>query len=262
MSTSNIAKYPPLLHRLYSVWYRHARVYTRNLFSNGLPPFFEPLIFLGSVGLGLGTYVDKMQGIPYIQFLASGLLVTTAMFTAAFECSYGTFIRLQFSKVYDGMLGAPINVKDLIIGEMIWAGTKGLFFSSAVWFVLFICGIFSLPTFAFIPFVGFLSGLVFASLSLLVTSFVKNINHFNFYFTGFLSPMFFFSGVIFPLDKLPTFLRLTAELTPLTHAVRLVRSLLLFGLDKMAFYDLGYIILFIIIFGYLSVTRLNRRMIL
>ena len=114
------------------------------------------------------------------------------MFTATFECTYGTFIRLEFEKVYDGMLAAPITVHDLIVGEILWAGTKGFFFSFAVLCVLACFRIIHLPQALLAPLVGFLTGVMFSSLSLLVTSFVKTINHFNFFLTGFISPMFFF----------------------------------------------------------------------
>jgi lipooligosaccharide transport system permease protein len=101
------------------------RVYTKNLVSNGLPPFLEPLLFLMGVGLGLGKYIDqKWDGLPYIDFLGTGLLVTAAMFTAAYECTFGTFIRLEFEKVYDGMLAAPITVNNLIVGEILWAAPR------------------------------------------------------------------------------------------------------------------------------------------
>ena len=129
-------KIPSLFLRLYSVWFRHYRVYTKNLISNGFPPFVEPLIFLSAIGLGLGRYVGLIDGTPYIQFLASGILVPPAMFTAAFECTFGTFLRLEFDKVYDGMISSSITVKDLLIGEMLFAGSKGFFFSSAVLIVI------------------------------------------------------------------------------------------------------------------------------
>ena len=97
MTNTNMVKYPPLHKRLYSVWYRHMRVYTKNLISNGLPPFLEPLIFLAGVGMGLGGYIkNDFDGIRYVEYLGIGLLITTAMFTAAFECSFGTFLRLEF----------------------------------------------------------------------------------------------------------------------------------------------------------------------
>lgn len=262
MTNSKTFLYPPLHIRLYSVWYRHMRVYTKNLLSNGFPPFLEPLIFLAGVGLGLGKYItEPIGGVRYIEFLGTGLLVTAAMFTSAFECSFGTFIRLEFEKVYDGMLAAPMTVNNLIVGEMIWAGTKGFFFSFAVLCVLSIFGIIILPYGLLAPFVGFLTGVMFASISLLVTSFVKNINHFNFYFTGFISPMFFFSGVVFPIKNLPDFIRPVAELVPLTHSVRLVRGVCENKYEPIMLLDLIYIVVFIFLIGFFAIYRLRKRMV-
>lgn len=253
--------YPSLAARLYGVWFRHVRVYTKNLISNGLPPFLEPLIFLGGIGLGLGRYVDKMNGTPYIEFLATGLLMTSAMFTASFECSFGTFIRLEFDKVYDGMLAAPMSVRDLIVGEILWAGTKGFFFSSTVLIIVGTFGLVPLPAALVAPFLGFLTGVMFATLSLSITSLVKNINHFNFYFTGLLSPMFFFSGVVFPLENLPPVVRPVAEVVPLTHAVRLTRALIAGSWNRWIAIDAGYILVFVAVFGFLAVTRLKKRLV-
>jgi lipooligosaccharide transport system permease protein len=254
--------YPNLPQRLYSVWYRHMRVYTKNLLSNGLPPFLEPLLFLLGVGLGLGKYItETMEGLSYIEFLGTGLLVTAAMFTAAFECTYGTFIRLEFEKVYDGMLAAPITVNNLIVGEIIWAGTKGFFFSFAVLCVLTAFGIIHLPQALLAPFVGFLTGMMFATLSLWITSFVKTINHFNFYLTGFISPMFFFSGVVFPTSNLPPSVRFMAEVVPLTHAVRLARAVCTSSYRASLLGDLAYVCLFIAIVGMLAIRRLRRRLV-
>jgi len=261
MKNNKINLYPPFLNRIYSVWYRHYKVYTKNIISNGLPPFLEPLIFLAGMGLGLNTYITNMDGVPYLEFLAAGLLLTSAMFTAAFECSYGTFIRMEFDKVYDAMLAAPITLKDLLVGEILWAGTKGFFFSLAVLFVISTFGIVPLNLILLAPFVGFITGVMFAALSLLITSFVSDINQFNFYFTGFLSPMFFFSGVVFPLEKLPSAIRPFAEIFPLTHSIRLVRALCSARFQWHLFLDLGFIIVFTAIVGYFGIKRLGKRLI-
>lgn len=262
MKSSSPMAYPTLSQRLYSVWYRHMRVYTKNLLSNGLPPFLEPVLFLLGIGLGLGKYITQtMEGLAYIEFLGTGLLVTTAMFTSAFECTFGTFIRLEFEKVYDGMLAAPITVNNLIVGEILWAGTKGLFFSSAVLCILTAFGIVHLPQSLLAPLVGFLTGMMFAALSLLVTSFVKTINHFNFYLTGFISPMFFFSGVVFPVSNLPPTVRFVAEIVPLTHAVRLVRAVCLSRYQLGLLGDLAYIAVFIVVVGVLAIKRLRCRLV-
>jgi lipooligosaccharide transport system permease protein len=262
MTDSKTLLYPPLRWRLYSVWYRHMRVYTRNIISNGFPPFVEPFIFLVGVGLGLGKYItEPMGGVRYIEFLGAGLLVTTAMFTSAFECSFGTFIRLEFEKVYDGMLAAPITVNNLIVGEMLWAGSKGLFFSFAVLCILSAFKIITLPYGLLAPLVGFLTGVMFAALSLLVTSFVKTIQHFNFYFTGFISPIFFFSGVVFPIENLPAPVRPLAEIVPLTHSVRLVRSVCTNNYRPVLLLDLLYIAIFILVVGYFAIRRLRKRLV-
>jgi lipooligosaccharide transport system permease protein len=253
--------WPPLSSRLGSVWYRHYRVYVKNLVSNGLPPFLEPLIFLAGIGLGMARYVVSMDNLPYIVFLATGLPITAAMFTAAFECSFGTFIRLEFEKVYDGMLAAPITVNNLLVGEILWAGSKGLFFSLAVVCVEAIFGIVPIPLSFAVCLVGFLTGIMFASISLFVTSFVSTINHFNFYFTGFLSPMFFFSGVVFPLSNLPPFLRPIAEIFPLTHAVRMAREIARGQLTTWFPIDLGCIAVFTVVMGFFAIRRLRRRLI-
>ena len=253
--------YPPLPQRLYSVWYRHMRVYARDLVSNGVPPFLEPLIFLLGIGFGLGRYVSQMQGLPYVVFLATAMPMTSAMFTASYECTFGTFVRLEFSKTYEGMLAAPLTVRDLFLGELLWAGSKGFFFAACVVVAMALFGVAPLPGSLWAPLVGLVTGLSFGALSLLVTSFVKNINHFNFYFTGLLSPMFFFCGAVFPLAELPPAARIASEILPLTHAVRLARALAIADWRPSLLADAVFLLLFAALFGHWAMLRLERRII-
>ena len=253
--------YPPLSSRLLSVWYRHYRVYVKSLVSNGLPPFLEPLIFLAGIGLGMGRYVTSMENLPYITFLATGLPITAAMFTAAFECTFGTFVRLEFEKIYDGMLAAPVTATDLLVGEVLWAGSKSLFFSVAVTLVESAFGIVPFPLTLLVGFIGLLTGIMFACIALFVTSLVSSINHFNFFFTGFLSPMFFFSGVVFPLSNLPPVLRPVAEFFPLTHSVRAAREIATGHLTPWFLLDLACIGAFVLVAGFFGIRRLRRRLI-
>ena len=252
---------PTFWQRIYSVWFRHYRVYTNQFISNGFPPFLEPLIFLSAIGLGLGQFITDMDGIPYIVFLASGIVVSPAMFTAAFECTYGTYIRLEYEKIYDGMVAASMTAKNLLIGEILFAGTKAFFFSGAVLFTFSFFDIVSFPSALLAPVGGFFTGLMFAALSMLVTSMVWNISHFNFYFTGILTPQFFFSGAVFPLSTLPNSLQIVAECLPLTHAVRIVRATCLNQYGFHLIYDGIYIIVFILVVGYFAVRALERRII-
>jgi len=262
MNYNKTYQLPSLWNRISSIWYRHIRVYNSSFFSNALPPFLEPLIFLVGLGLGFGSYIQDMGSVNYLLFLASGIIVTSSMYTAAFECTYGTFIRLEFDRVYDGMLGAPISPNNLILGEILFAGTKGLFFSLAVLMVTWVAGIIDYPLSFMATLIGFICGIMFATLSLLITSFVKNINHFNFYFTGLLSPMFFFSGAVFPLENLPQAMQWVAEAIPLTHVVRMARAFCIPGqLDLYLLNDLLYCTVFIMLTGYLAIRRIKRRLI-
>lgn len=253
---------PPRLGvRLFSVWFRHFRVYTKNLISNGFPPFLEPIFFLVGVGLGLGQFMGIVEGTSYITFLASGIIASSPMFTASYECTFGTFIRLEFDKVYDGMIAASISTRDLFIGEMMFCGTKGLFFSSAVICVIYPFGLIPSPMGLLAPLGGFFASLMFAALGLYVTSLVTNINHFNFYFTGLISPMFFFSGVVFPLSSLPPYIRPVAEIFPLTHAARLIRAFCFNRFDLPTAGSSLYMVLFTVVVGYVAIRRLERRII-
>jgi lipooligosaccharide transport system permease protein len=183
------------------------------------------------------------------------------MYTSAFECTYGTFIRLEFDKVYDGMLAAPITTLDLILGEILWAGTKGFFFSFAVLAMFSIFSVIPLSTSVFAPFVGFLTGILFGAMSLLITSFVKTINHFSFYFTGVLSPMFFFSGVVFPMSNLPKIAQPIAWALPLSHPVALARALCTGRFHAGLVLNVLYILALTAVTGYFAVRRLRKRLV-
>jgi len=257
---SNPPGVPSLSRRLGSVWYRHYRVYRQDLISNGIPPFLEPLFFLAGIGLGLGKYVGFIEDVPFLVFIAAGIAVPSAMFTASFECTFGTFIRLEYDKVYDGMISAPLKVTDLFIGEILFAATKGLFFSGSVTAVLTVFGLTAGPGFLFAPLIGFFTGALFAALSLLITSVVTNINHFNFYFTGLLTPMFFFSGIIFPLEDMPQVMRIIARILPLAHAVTLTRAGWFGQWDPVLLWNMLYMVGLTLVLAAWAIRRLRRRL--
>ena len=252
---------PTIVKRLYSVWYRHYKVYTKNLLSNGFPPFIEPLVFLGGMGLGLGGYIANVDNTPYIKYLAMGLPLSSAMFTAAFECSYGTFYRMEYSKTYEGMLTGPLTVTDLFLGEIIWCGTKGAFYSSAVITVFVVSGTIPFtPSLILVPFVGNLVGLMFGGFSLVFVTFVKSMNSLNFYMSGVLMPLFMFSGIMFPVTNLPKVLQWVVEAFPLVHAVRLQLAICKFEFSYSLILDLVYCVVFTAFFAWLSTRMLNKKL--
>ena len=146
--------------------------------------------------------------------------------------------------------------------EILFAGTKGAFFAFAVLAVTWVFGIIREPMSIFTIVIGFITGVLFAAISMYITSFVKNINHFNFYLTGIISPMFFFSGVVFPEQNLPLYMRYFAEVLPLTHLVRIARAFCIPQLLKInLLIDFIYILIFIITFLILTEKGIKKRLI-
>jgi len=227
------AKPPPRLARLRAVVSRHYVVYASTFLANALPAFLEPILLLTAIGLGLGAYLaEGMAGLPMGAFMGPGALAMTAMFTAAFETTYGTFVRLVYQKTYDGMLATPLTPTDVFLGEVLWCGVKGFMFTSAVLSVYLVFGYFAgwLQHFAWslwaIPLVGANCSILFAALGLHVASITKNMNNFHFFFTGVLSPMSLFSGMVFPVSDLPHGFRELAYALPLFHVTEVNRALL------------------------------------
>lgn len=221
--------------RLWAVVRRHALVFSSTLVANSLPAFLEPLLFLMAVGIGLGAHVTEgFAGLPLPAWMGPGALAITAMFTASFETTYGTYVRLVYQRTYQAVLSTPLTVADAFLGEVLWCGIKGLCFTSGVLLVFMAFGVAQgwaaamHPTAALVPLVGFVCGVLFGALGLRVTAAIQNLNNFNFYITGVLSPLALFSGMVFPVADLPPGLRHVAYALPLFHVTELNR-LLVFG---------------------------------
>src|SRR5512140_1730017 len=160
-------------------------------------------MYLAALGLGLGAFVHEIKGVPYINFIAPGIIASSAMFAAAYECTYGTYVRMFYQKTFDAILATPVNVDDLIAGELIWGASKSMLYGTIIIAVISAFGLVGSPLIlAAIP-VIFLSGLIFAELSLMFVAIVPGIDSFNYFYTLFLTPMFLFSGIFFPVDTLP-----------------------------------------------------------
>lgn len=226
-----------------AVWRRNASMYQRTWKTNLLPNFFEPVFYLAAIGIGVGAYISEMGGVPYVEFLAPGLVCVAAMNGASFEVTYNIFVRMNFEKAYDVMLTTPVEPDDVLIGEVLWAVTRASIYGGAFFIVTVAFGYATLPVAVLTLPVIALTGLMFASLGLVFSLHVRQIDFFSFYFTLFLTPLFLFSGVFFPLEE-----RLTsgwlwvAEALPLIHPVRLARSLFTGNLAWIAAWDTAYMI--------------------
>lgn len=210
--------------RAFRVWQRHFTVYTKLYKSSIALNFVEPVLYLAALGLGLGAFVREINGMPYIDFIAPGIIASSSMFAAVYECSYGTYVRMTYQKTFDAILATPVNIDDLIAGELMWGATKSLLYGTIIIFVISALGLVESPLVLLAVPVLFMSGLIFAEISLIFVAVVPGIDSFNYFFTLFMTPMFLFSGIFFPLDTLPPLVTKIAFFTPLYHLVNVCRS--------------------------------------
>ncbi len=210
--------------RAFRVWQRHWTVYTKLYRTSFALNFAEPALYLVAMGLGLGAFVQNIHGQPYINYIAPGIVASSSVFAAVYECTYGTYIRMTFQKTFDAILATPINLDDLIAGELIWGATKSVIFGITIMIVIALFGLVDSPLIVLsIPFI-FLGGLIFAELSVLFCSLVPGIDFFSYFYTLFMTPLFLFSGIFFPLDSMPPIVARLASFTPLYHLVNICRA--------------------------------------
>jgi lipooligosaccharide transport system permease protein len=226
-----------------SVWWRNFALYRRTWKLNLLPNFFEPLLYLVSIGIGVGAYVSEMGGTSYVAFLAPGLVAVAAMNGASFEVTYNAFVRMNFEKTYAAMLTTPIQPDDVLAGEILWAMTRSFLYGGCFWIVIAAAGLAPLPaSLLALPLIP-LTGLLFAALGITFSLRIPSIDLFSFYFTLFLTPLFLFSDVFFPLQERLSGVWLgLAEVLPLLHPVRLIRHAFRGEWSPILIWDLAYVL--------------------
>jgi len=247
------------------VWRRNVDVFLVTLPVEGLPAIVEPVLYLTAFGFGLGRLIGAVpyqgQAIPYLRFLAPGTIAVAILFWSYFEMTYSSFIRMYYQKTFDAILATPLLVEDVIVGEMLFAGTKSVLAAAVMLSVISAFGLVSWPTgFLVLP-IAALAGLFFAGVGLVVTSVVKNISHFNVPMSLFILPMFTFGGTFFPMDVLPSWAHPIAWCLPLTHVSLLVRAATLGIASPMAGVSVAYLTIGALLFGTLALYRMKRRLV-
>ena len=226
-----------------AVWRRNATMYRRTWWLNVLPNFFEPVFYLVSIGIGVGAYVTRMGGMSYVEFLAPGLVCVAAMNGASFEVTYNIYVRLTFEKAYDAMLTTPIEPDDVLAGEILWALTRAGIYGGCFFLVIAVAGLAPMPrALLAIPIIP-LAGLLFAAIGVAFSLHIPTIDLFSFYFTLFLTPLFLFADVFFPLnERLSGNWLWVAEVLPLLHPVRLARAAFRGTASPVLLWDLAYMV--------------------
>ena len=251
--------------RFFRVWQRNFTVYQKIWKISFVPPLFEPLFYLLAFGIGFGALVGKIkyQGteVSYLVFIAPALLAINIMNNAFFENTYASFVRMYHQKTFDAMLTTPLSIEEIIFGEIIWGATKSVIATGIMLAVISIFGLIDYPSGLLILPLAFIGGIAFGAIGMFFTAITPTIDMFNLPVFLFITPMFLFSGTFFPAENLPAWAQNLAVIFPLTHLVKLVRSLSLGILNAGLLWSIAYLLIFSLIFFPLALIQMRKRLI-
>ena len=254
---------PTTLRLAWHVSVRNWVVYRKDFIANISPTLADPALVLASLGVGLSPFIGRIGGHSYAQFLAPGMVATTALFTAFFECSYGFYIRMTFESVFKAMLTTTIGVLDIVVGEFIWLAIRAALMATGVAVVLLVLGLVPNPLGAlFFPVVGALLALPCGAIGLLSAAWVRNINQFQSVYSFLIAPIYYLSGVFFPLGNIP-WLGLVVQFSPFYHGVRLLQmsSWGEWNWPELILH-VAALIVFTLALGWLALGQVKRKLIL
>jgi lipooligosaccharide transport system permease protein len=253
---------PKLSRRAGKVWHRNMVVFTRTWKVNFFPPLIEALLYLFAIGMGIGSYVQEIDGIPYITFIAPAILAIAVMNSAFFECTYGSYVRMYYQKSFDAMIATPLSIEDVIAGELLWGATRSVIYVIIMLPVLALFNVISLPLALLAIPLSFLGGLMFAGIAMCFTAVTPGIDTLNYPSFLFITPMTLFSGTFFPLTLLPVALQyLALALLPLTHLVAVMRMFTQAAIAPAILFHLGWMILVTGICCIVAINLMRRRLI-
>lgn len=252
-----------LSYRIYYVFYRNLVSYKRFVIPTFVVSLGQPLFYLITFGIGMGAYMGYFGGKPYLNFLVPGVLVSSVMLSSTFECLYGTFVKVTYQKLFDSLIATPVSAEDAIAGEVAWGAFRGLISGSLMLVVAMFMHVYpvSVVNVLLLLVLMVFIGILFGSLAMIVTSFAPNFDFFNYYTELIITPMLFFSGVFFPLDRFPGWMKMFAKFLPLTHAVNISRSAFSGEPSPGLALDFLYIILLEIAAFVIGIKLMKRRLI-
>jgi lipooligosaccharide transport system permease protein len=211
----------------FAVWMRNFWAWRRYYRSSLLLNFGEPITNLLALGLGLGAYVARMDGMSFFQFIAPGLLSVTAMNAVTFDAGFETYDKLNSNGVYQAMITSPLTVPQILAGEYLWEMCRSLLYGAIFFLFVAAFGLVHSWWALLLPVPLALTGILFTAPALWVAARARTHEQLFYYFTLVITPMFMISGVFFPVHTLPAALATFVRFLPLYHTVQLSRELLL-----------------------------------
>jgi lipooligosaccharide transport system permease protein len=256
---------PDVSLRFFRILQRNSLVLRRTWKINFLPPILEPVLYLLAFGAGLGLLVREIpyagESVSYLAYIAPALIAINIMYNAFFENTYASFVRMYYQKTFDAIMATPLNLDEIITGEIVWGAAKSSMATVLMLAVISFFGLLVYPESLLILPLAFLGGLAFGGAAMCFTALVPQIEVFNFPIFLFITPMFLFSGTFFPLETLPHWAQALAQTLPLTHLVALVRALAMGNLKGQLLVDLLYLVIFSALTFVLSILLMRRRLI-
>lgn len=221
----------------------------------------EPTIYLVAFGFGFGALITQINGVDYIDYVATGVVASAALFASVFAGMFNTFVRREFQRTYDAMLAAPVDTSELVTAEVLWIACRAGVYCMAPLLVAVVFGLVPEPTTALVPLVGFITGFGFASFGVLISAIAKSIDNFNYVTSAIITPLFLVSGTFFPIAGLPAGMQVIAQINPLYHCVQLVRALVLGGLDAADIWHVAALLAFAVAMWLAAMWRQRLRLI-
>jgi lipooligosaccharide transport system permease protein len=221
----------------------------------------EPLVYLLAFGLGLGaTLVNNVEGVPYIQFVGTGMVATAVIFSSALPAMFGTFVKHRFQNTYEAILAAPVDVEELVTAEMLWIGLRSAVYGCFPLVVTFFFGLDPAPGMLLVPIFCFFTALGFAGFGVAMAATVAKIDQFNYVTALCITPLFLIAGTFFPISGLPQGVQLVAQINPLHQLVELVRGGA-FGFDVADIARFAFLVGFAALTWRIAVSRMSSRLI-
>jgi lipooligosaccharide transport system permease protein len=245
-----------------AIWSREILLFRRYWRPTTFSAVVEPTIYFLALGLGLGALITEVDGIPYVQYVGTGIVASAAMTAAVFPGMFNTFVARVFQKVYDGVLATPVSPAELVLGEATWIAVKaGLYACAPLLITILFFDLEPIPTMAIVPFVAILTALGWAFFGQWMSGIVTSIDSFSYVTGALITPLFLVSGIFFPLGNLPQWALLVAELNPLYHTVQLIRDACFTGLNVNDLGHAAFLVGFAAVAGLLAVRRMTARLI-
>jgi lipooligosaccharide transport system permease protein len=221
----------------------------------------EPTIYLLAFGFGFGALVSDVNGLSYVEFVGTGTVATAVLFSSVFPSMFGTFVKYQFQRTYDAILAAPVDTEELVTGEALWIATRAGTYGCMPLLVAMVFGLDPSWGMLTVPFIAFLAGFGWACFGIFIAAVMKSIDNFSYVTSIVITPLFLVAGTYFPIDELPEWARIAANLNPLYHCVQLVRDAVFGFKGWVDVYHLAVIVAFGLAAWRIAISRMERKLI-